>query len=222
MITKKRNQFQNQRICNVLGARFIYFEFIIPCVKISPMDKHEQQKTAESSAVPASSGEAWETTAAEYLYTVKTLLSRGRKMDAFDVLQYAMVKYSAHPLIISYYGWLDAAVEGRYRSGIQACLSAIDLMEKRSLHGEEDNIGAFNAVLYLNLGRAYLAAGKKKEAVSAFTNGQKHNKKNADIRKELNALGTRKKLPVSFLSRSNPLNKYLGMLLHRPQNSPRA
>ena len=33
-------------------------------------------------------------------------------MDAFDVLQYAMVKYSAHPLIISYYGWLDAAVEG--------------------------------------------------------------------------------------------------------------
>jgi Tfp pilus assembly protein PilF len=69
-------------------------------------------------------------------------------------------------------------------------------------------------VLYLNLGKAYVAAGKKKNAVTAFNQGLHYDPQHAAIRKELKKLGARKKPPVSFLDRSNPINKYLGKVLN--------
>jgi hypothetical protein len=70
-------------------------------------------------------------------------------------------------------------------------------------------------VFYLNLGKAYLAAGKKKDAINAFNKGLQHDKSNSDLRKELRGLGMRKKPPVSFLDRANPINKCIGMILQK-------
>jgi hypothetical protein len=75
-------------------------------------------------------------------------------------------------------------------------------------------------VFYLNLGRAYLAAGKKKDAIDAFRKGLQYDNGNSDLRKELRGLGMRKKPPVPFLDRSNPINKYIGMILQKAKNEP--
>jgi tetratricopeptide (TPR) repeat protein len=73
----------------------------------------------------------------------------------------------------------------------------------------------FLPILYLNLGKAYLAANRKKDAYKSFKKGLEIDKKNEALFNELKGLGIRKKPPLPFLQRSNPLNRYLGRLLHQ-------
>jgi hypothetical protein len=72
----------------------------------------------------------------------------------------------------------------------------------------------FNPVLYLNLGRAYLAAGNKEDAFEAFRMGLIFGNENEDLLCEIREIGMRRKPIVPFLQRSNPLNKYIGKVLH--------
>ncbi|MGE5808925.1 MAG: hypothetical protein ACM32I_07360 [Nitrospirota bacterium] len=67
-------------------------------------------------------------------------------------------------------------------------------------------------VFYLNLGRAYVAGGKRKEAIEAFQQGLKFDGGNRELWKDLRGLGERKKPPLPFLDRSNPINKYIGIM----------
>ena len=60
-----------------------------------------------------------------------------------------------------------------------------------------------------------MKGNKKKEAISAFQKGLKHDPEHIDLLEELMKLGTRKKPPISLLDRSNPINKYIGLLLSR-------
>jgi len=147
---------------------------------------------------------------ADYLRAVKSHLRNGKQKDAFRVLQQATVMYPDDPVILSYYGCLQAVVDKKYRSGVDTCKKAITLLRKKSSFGEE----VLYPVFYLNLGRAYIAAGKRKDAIDAFEKGLRYDYGNSDLSKELRGLGTRKKPPLSFLARSNPINKYIGMLLH--------
>jgi tetratricopeptide (TPR) repeat protein len=148
---------------------------------------------------------------ADYLRAVKAHLRNGKQKDAFRVLQQASVMYPDDPVILSYYGCLQALVDKKYRSGVDTCKKAIVLLrKKRSSFGEE----TLYPVFYLNLGRAYVAAGKRKDAIAAFEKGLQYDYGNSDLNKELRGLGTRKKPLVPFLDRSNPINKYIGMLLH--------
>jgi len=78
------------------------------------------------------------------------------------------------------------------------------------------------AVLYFNLGRAYIAGGTKKEAVDALNKGLRFDKKNKDILNELNRLGVRKLVPVPFLSRSNPVNEIIGVMLRKSKKGKKA
>ena len=71
----------------------------------------------------------------------------------------------------------------------------------------------FLPALYLNLGKACLAADKRKDAYESFKRGLEIDKNNEALFNELESLGIRRKQPLSFLSRSNPLNKYLGRLM---------
>ena len=71
-----------------------------------------------------------------------------------------------------------------------------------------------NAELYLILGRVHLLAGQKQAAIRVFQHGL-HNGENAALYDELGALGVRRPPPLRFLKRSNPINKYLGLLLKR-------
>jgi hypothetical protein len=69
--------------------------------------------------------------------------------------------------------------------------------------------------LYLNLGRAYVAARRKRDALDAFRKGLEYDKSNREILVEIRALGSRKKAVVPFLDRSNPINKYIGKIVHK-------
>jgi hypothetical protein len=86
------------------------------------------------------------------------------------------------------------------------------MLKKMKTFGEE----VLYPVFYLNLGRACLAAQKKADAIDAFKQGLKYDNSNSELLKELRGMGVRKPAPVPFLDRSNPINKYLGMITNAP------
>jgi tetratricopeptide (TPR) repeat protein len=100
---------------------------------------------------------------------------------------------------LSYYGLCLAREGGNLQEGIKFCREAITLE-------------FFNADLFWNLGRALLAAGRKKEAHLTFLKGLRLQRGHSGITSELLRLGIRRKPVLPFLSRSNPLNVVLGRL----------
>lgn len=147
----------------------------------------------------------------DYLESAKIFLMRKSQKNALAVLSDAVDEYPDDPFLLSYYGCLEAIVNKNHKTGIEICNRAIAILKKRIPFGEE----FFYPVFYLNLGRAYHAAGRKKNAIDAFTKGNKLDGENKDLREELQRLGIRKKSVVPFLKRSNPINRYIGMLLHK-------
>lgn len=171
-------------------------------------DKKHKEPERGSEATPHDP--ATKITAASYLRLARTHLKNGEHKHAFVLLQQAVVLFPEDALILSYFGCLQALVDKKYRSGIETCKRAISLLKKR----EEEDKEKLYALFHLNLGRAYLAAGKRQDALAAFTTGIKYDSSNRDLQMELRGMGKRKQPPVSFLGRSNPLNKYIGKILH--------
>jgi tetratricopeptide (TPR) repeat protein len=154
-------------------------------------------------------GDAAEITAIDYLRAVKSRLRSGNQKVAFELLQQAAIQFPNDPVILSYYGCLQAIVDKKYRSGVETCRKAIALLKRASITGRE----IIYPVFYLNLGRAYLAADKKEDAISSFNKGLQYDSRNSELLKELRALGIRKPPPVPFLDRTNLINIYIGKLL---------
>jgi len=152
----------------------------------------------------------------DYLRAVKANLRNGKQKDAFILLQQAAVRFPDEPLILSYYGCFQALVDKKYRSGVETCKKAITMLRQKGVF-EEDLL---YPVFYLNLGRAYLSAGKKLDAIEAYTRGLKYDNSNTELRRELRGLGLRKAPPVPFLDRSNPINKYIGLILRTVTKNP--
>jgi tetratricopeptide (TPR) repeat protein len=176
----------------------------------------QKHKASARGNVQARRESAKEMTAAQFLRLAKTNLRDGRQKEAFVLLQRAAVCYPHNPVVLSYFGCLQTLVDKKYRSGIETCKQAIALL-RNSEEEEKENL---YSLFYLNLGRAYLAAGKKQDAINAFTTGLKHDSGNADLHQELRGLGRRKQPPISFLERSNPINKLIGMILHTTKKRP--
>lgn len=168
------------------------------------MDKNDDKKKSGNAGKPASPRPS------DYLRTVKSYLKKGAQKEAFILLQQAALQYPDDPFILSYYGCLLAIVERRYRAGVDCCRQALVLLEQQSSFGEE----MLYPIFYLNLGRAYVAAGKKKEAFAELQRGLKFDNSNGEILREIRTLGWRKSALVPFLDRSNPINKYIGLILH--------
>jgi tetratricopeptide (TPR) repeat protein len=149
-----------------------------------------------------------------YIKEAEALINEKNLGQALEVLYEAGGRYPNNPVIVSYQGYLETVVNRQYSKGVETCRQAIkDLMEQMPL-GKE----FFLPTLYLNLGKACLAADKKKDAYESFKKGLKIDKTNEALFSEMKSLGIRRKVPISFLSRSNPLNKYLGMLLYSGKN----
>jgi tetratricopeptide (TPR) repeat protein len=151
----------------------------------------------------------------DYLRAVRANLRSGKLKEAYGLLLQATVQYPDDPLILSYFGCFQAIVDKKYRSGVEACKRAIVLLKKKETFSEEILLPVF----YLNLGRAFVAAGKKKDAIDSFKKGLRFDNGNSDLRKELQKLGVRKRPPVPFLDRSNPINRYIGLVLHKAKGT---
>jgi len=105
------------------------------------------------------------------------------------------------PLVSSYYAFCIAKERGQFSKAISLCSEALKKEPQNSL-------------LYLNLGRIYRLSKSKGDAVKIFREGLKF-EINQQIIDELTKLGIRKNPVIPFLKRSNPINKYLGIILHK-------
>lgn len=147
---------------------------------------------------------------AEFIREARNLLWDGDEKQAYGVMLRAIVHYPDNILIQSYFGCLQAIVDRKYRSGIDTCRKALHQYKAPDAY----SAGIVYPILHLNLGRANLAAGKKEDAIKIFSKGLKYDGNHSELKKELRLLGIRKKPVVPFLSRSNPINKYIGIILH--------
>ena len=149
-------------------------------------------------------------TTSDYLEEARVLLRNRSKRSALRLLNEALEQYPDDPFLLSYYGCLEAVANKNYSLGIDTCQVAIENLRKKIPFGEE----FFYPVFYLNLGRAYLAAGMRKEALEAFQKGISIDPADKELLWETKKLGVRQKPAVPFLPRSNPINKYIGKMLH--------
>jgi tetratricopeptide (TPR) repeat protein len=127
-------------------------------------------------------------------------LNSGDTLSALVFFEKAL-KIEKSPTISSYFAFCISKERGQFSKAISLCEEAINKEPE-------------NTDVYLNLGRIYLFQNKRQEAVKVFRDGLNYGV-NQQIIEELNKLGTRKPPVISFLKRSNPINKYLGIMLKR-------
>lgn len=168
---------------------------------MEPIGTHEPAKQQDQPTVMP---------AVEYLKAARVHLRSGRRKEAYSILLQASAIYPGQPVILSYCGWLQAVVDKKYTSGLAACRKALVLFKT----SDPELAARVYPIIFLNLGRTFLAAGRKKDAVENFLKGLKYDRSNVELKKEMQLLGMRKKPPIAFLSRSNPLNLIIGKLFH--------
>jgi tetratricopeptide (TPR) repeat protein len=149
-----------------------------------------------------------------YLREVKNLMRGNNFESALRTLDKALTEHPLNAPLLSYYGYLDATVNKNYARGIGLCKTAIDIIEEESRENRSLRQMGFHAVLYLHLGMTYLVGGNKKSAVKAFKRGLKVDPEDPYLLSEVRRIGIRRKPFFPFLKRSNPINKYIGKLLH--------
>jgi predicted Zn-dependent protease len=103
------------------------------------------------------------------------------------------------PLTLSAYALCMAELKGSLKNSATLCHEAIKKDPKNPVH-------------YYRQGRILLLAGRRKDAIWVLRMGLRHGR-HKDILEILASLGIRRSPPLNFLSRSNPLNKYLGLFL---------
>jgi tetratricopeptide (TPR) repeat protein len=104
-------------------------------------------------------------------------------------------------IIDSYLGYCLALNRQDYTAAIR--------LGEAALHQEPNN-----PLFCHNLGRSYLLAGQKPEAIRIFRQGLAFSRDETLIA-ELNRIGTRKPAVIPVLPRDHLLNKWLGKLLFR-------
>ena len=147
----------------------------------------------------------------DYLDEMRKFIQRRNHKGACTLLTIAFDHFPGDPFLFSYYGYLEAILNKNYKQGIDTCLGALKELKGNIPEGLE----LFYSVLYLNLGKTYLAAGYKKAALDVFYKGLAYDYENKDLLREIKKLGARKKPVVGFLPRTHPVNKYLGKLRHK-------
>jgi len=151
----------------------------------------------------------------DYIEDTKVCLRKHSNKKAMAVLREGHELYPEDPFILSYYGCLTSIVDKKHKTGVDACQRAIDKLAQKFPVGLDTSV---KPLFYLNLCRAYLAGGDKKRAVDTLYKGMRFDTEYGMLHQELVKLGVRKKPFFTFLKRSNPINKYIGLLLHKKEN----
>ncbi len=102
----------------------------------------------------------------------------------------------------SYLGVAVARCEGRRHDGMELARYALRLQPR-----EADN--------YSNLALLCLTMNRRQEAVRWVEKGLRYEPRNRRLIEIRESLGLRRRPPLPFLDRSNPVNVMLGQLLHR-------
>ncbi len=120
----------------------------------------------------------------------------GEAIDLYETKEFN----ESDPEAISYYALSIATVDGKVRKAAKLCHDAWKLDRN-------------NPVIYHNLGKIYILAGRKKEALKVLKKGlQKPGGKDSGIATLINSLG-RRRLPIlSMFPRESRTNKFLGSL----------
>ena len=143
---------------------------------------------------------------------VKTYLCVYRQNEALELVKQSLVYCPDDPVLLSYYGCLLVLAERMYQKGIETCQKAIKLL----LASDSRDDAELYSMLYYNLGKAYAAMGKRNDARKALNMALSYDPGNCDVIQELRRLGMRCIKPtIPFLHRSNPLNKFIGIILYK-------
>jgi tetratricopeptide (TPR) repeat protein len=106
----------------------------------------------------------------------------------------------------SYYGLCVAMVRHRYAEAVKFCEISL-----RTNFLDPDH--------RYNLAMVYLERNDRKKAVETLNAGLRLAPNNTKINVVFNTIGRRKRPPIAFLSRDNPLNIWLGKMRHDSRRS---
>lgn len=109
-------------------------------------------------------------------------------------------KHVESPEMLSLMGYGLAREAGQFNRGIELCIRAINLNPENPSH-------------YLHLGRIYLMAKKKDQAIKVFRKGLKFHK-DRRLMDELKQLGLRRSPPFQSLPRGHVINRMAGKILY--------
>jgi predicted Zn-dependent protease len=127
-------------------------------------------------------------------------LAAGETPSALAFLERAL-KLRDNACWYSYLGYCIAKERGQVKKGSELCATSLELDPENPAH-------------YLNQAKVYLVAGNKTEALRVLRTGTSLGG-NQEIMALLEEIGTRKPPVFSFLSRDNPINKLVGLILER-------
>jgi tetratricopeptide (TPR) repeat protein len=127
-------------------------------------------------------------------------LDEGNVLAALACLEKAL-KVWDDPRWYAYLGYCIAKERGQVSKALELCQKAIEREPE-------------NPEQYLYLAKVHLVAGQVEEALQAMRLGMAQGG-NPAIATLLDAYGTRKPPVIGFLSRDNPLNRYLGIIMSR-------
>jgi len=130
----------------------------------------------------------------------KRFLLAENTLAALACLERAL-KLEDNPGWYSYLGYCIAKERGQVGKGVQLCLISLETDSDVPDH-------------YLNLAKIHMVSGNKPESLRVLREGMSRSG-NAEILAVLQEFGARKSPVIPFLARSNPLNRYIGLLLSR-------
>ena len=121
---------------------------------------------------------------------------------ALPHMQRAMELDRNNPYYMSYLGVVLARSEQKWGEAERLCDAAVRMKRNQ-------------AQLYLNLAEVYAQAGRKDDAVDALQAGLKYARRDVRLTIAMNRLTRRREPVLSFLTRTHPVNRQLGMIRHR-------
>jgi Flp pilus assembly protein TadD len=133
-------------------------------------------------------------------------LLRDNYLDrALPHMQRAVELEKTNPYYMSYLGVVLARSEKKWGEAERLCDSAVRMKRNQ-------------AQLYLNLADVYKTAGRRDDAIEALQAGMKFARRDIRLTIAMNKLAHRRRPVLSFLRRTHPINRQLGIIRHRTLN----